>query len=245
MRGHETFPNAPIVEATVDFEAAFRVRPVASALGRYSGAVKDLYPQERDLHASRPSLAVAENEPVLKTTRQRFLELRSEDDKYILRVRRDGFSFTRLRPYVHWSDFSERAIAGWNLYSEIFHPSSLSAITLRYFNGIDLPNPLRVKEYFRTRITLPSGVPQSISNAFFSFTFTSRNDSSGTVSFFLDLGASNEQKIRVVFLIAVNQSLGISPSNVSRIKKTLSALRDAKNRVFFNSITEKMKEQFR
>jgi uncharacterized protein (TIGR04255 family) len=245
MRGHETFPKAPILEATVDFEAGFRIRPRVEVLDRYSDAVKETFPNRRERHTFNPSLTVGGNEPLLRNARSQIIELRSEDDKYVMHVKRDGFSFTRLQPYTHWDDFCNRSLKGWHLYRDIFHPPVLRAISLRYFNGIDLPNPVRMKDYFRTRITLPSGVPQNVNNTFFSFSFFSTNKSTGTVSFFLDLSAYNEQRIRVIFLIAVRQPLDVPSNNDKRIMNALSSLRHTKNRIFFNSITEKMKEEFR
>jgi uncharacterized protein (TIGR04255 family) len=245
MQGDETFPNAPIIEATVDFAARFRSPLKVADLDRYGEVASALFPKRHERHASAKSVTIGGDEPILRNSRRHLVEFCSADDKYISQIRQDGISFTRVRPYTSWNDFSERALSAYEIYVDVFKPLSIPHITLRYFNSIDLPNPARVKDYFKTRILLPASLPQNVMDAFFAFSFLPKNNMIGNISFFIDRHTSDQHIIRVVFVIVVI-SHKINPiHNKTKIRQNLANLRNFKNRVFFRSITEKLKEQFR
>ena len=245
MRGHETFRNAPIVEATIDLTARHRPVLKVADLDRYGALGASAFPKHDRRRPLVTSLTTGEDSPGLKSSRSDVVEFRSDDDKYIAQVRRDGFAFTRLSPYTSWNDFSEQTLSAWSIYASTFNPKHVTNISLRYFNRIVLPNAVRVKDYFRTRVIFPSSLPQNVIDNFFAFTLAPVRSMRGSVSFFIDHSSPGSDDIRVVFNIIVDTPLNLELKTNAEILRTLNKLRAFKNKIFFQSITEQLKERFR
>jgi uncharacterized protein (TIGR04255 family) len=246
MFEHETFRNAPITEAAVDFSVDFADPPGRNTLARFGEAAAHLFPTSRERRMFTTSLEMVDDEPIFHNTEHRFLAFSSDDGKYIAQVRSDGFGFSRLKPYTSWSDFSARALEGWSIYNQVFTPQRLSGISLKYVNRVELPMPLDFDEYFYTNIKLAPEIPQAVFEAFFAFALHDENNNIGRVVFTIDRSGSTKEQTSVVFNVEAaldrDKMLTIGFEQVPQI---LATLRDLKNRLFFCSITERMKRTFR
>jgi uncharacterized protein (TIGR04255 family) len=244
MRGHKTFPNAPIIEATATFAATFETPPTVEALGRYGPAVAHLFPNQQPREEFETAVRIEANAPIFQNTTHQFLAFSSADEKDVAQVRPSGFSFSRLKPYTRWSEFLDRTMNGWNLYRDTFNPSAVSRISLRYLNRIDLPNPFSAEEYFATRILLPRGVPHVVTNAIFSFSLSDVNNISDHATFFIDYRSATKDSVAVMFQVETRREVTISENTDDTIRLIMEQLRECKNKLFFRSLTKKTKEMF-
>jgi uncharacterized protein (TIGR04255 family) len=245
MYDHETFRNAPIVEAVLDFAVAFDSTPSLDEMAHYGDGLETEFPAHRKRRMFDTSFRIVDDEPLFDNIEKHFWAFSSSDEKYIAQIRTDGFAFSRLKPYTSWSDFSERARNAWGKYCAEFAPTSIQRVALRYINRIELPNPVSIQEYFNTRISLADGLPQELSYVSFSFSVPDEKTHVGDVTFIIDRRLSTNEKLSAVFQVESRRERAISANDVETLTTTLADLRDLKNRIFFCSITEQTKAMFR
>jgi uncharacterized protein (TIGR04255 family) len=245
MRGHETFPNAPIIEATATFAATFDTPLISEDLERYGPAVAHLFPNRQQREEFETAVRIEANAPIFQNTPHQFLAFSSTDERDVAHVRLNGFSFSRLKPYTRWTEFLDRTLTGWRCYSDTFKPKTVSRISLRYLNRIELPNPFNAEEYFVTRILLPRTVPHMVTNAMFSFSLSDVNNISDHVTFFVDRRSATDNTVSVMFQVEARRDLTAAENGEAVIAATMSQLRESKNKIFFRSITNKTRGLFR
>jgi hypothetical protein len=66
----------------------------------------------------------------------------SPDKLHVFQARLNGFTFSRLPPYVDWESFRTEARRLWDLYRAVANPIAPTRIAVRYINRLDLPLPI-------------------------------------------------------------------------------------------------------
>jgi uncharacterized protein (TIGR04255 family) len=236
MYDHETFRNAPIMEAVLDFSVVFERPPTLDDMARYENRVTTEFPIRRKRRMFDTSVRIVDDEPLLENSEKHFWAFNSRDGKYIAQIRTDGFAFSRLNPYTSWADSD-----AWEKYFSEFSPLSIEKVCVKYSNRIELPNPVSIADYFNTRILLPDGLPQQLSYANFSFSVQDKKADVSDVFFIIDRRSSTTDKLSAVFQIEARHERTISVGDTEALSNILSGLRDFKNRIFFCSLTERTK----
>jgi uncharacterized protein (TIGR04255 family) len=138
----ETFPllsRAPIVEAVIGVTA--RAESVWEELA-ISEQFKQRLPEYPDVQAHREVRyefkhgADAQPEQAVHDMGWRGLRCESADKLHIAQFNRDGFSFSRLKPYQSWEQFYQEGMRLWKLYNEIAQSSEIQRLGLRFINRI-------------------------------------------------------------------------------------------------------------
>ena len=155
-----------------------------------------------------------------------------------------GFTFNRLAPYNSWEEFSNDARNLWEIYKDICKPAFVTRAAVRYINRIDIPvqGPIKLQDYLKTAPDIASGLPQK-----------------NLSSFFMQLQIPQED---LNCMLVINETLALPPSpgfisvifdidlfrqqawqsDDEDIWDFLTQLRERKNQVFRESITEKTEE---
>lgn len=241
---HETFPNAPITEAIADFSLTFATAPTFEDLARYGEAAGSRFPTRRERSAYSTAISIKDEEPIFTNTPSKFLAYSSEDGKEVAQVRTNGFSFSRLKPYTRWDDFLKRTEDALSIYAYCFNPLSVQTISLKYINRISAQGgSLVFSEYFKTGIQLGDELPNAVTDAFYRVSLNINGDRA-IVMFATDILAQTKEMIPMVLDVEVSRKTEM-PVDSEAIRRVLNELRDVKNRIFFNSITDKTKEMFR
>jgi uncharacterized protein (TIGR04255 family) len=163
------YANAPITEALIDIRVDLSPDTKVESLDAFCDRVKADYPT----HKNRFEATIqAQLSPVAgvaasgKQTKLGFL-LRSTDEKQVVQVGVDGFTFSRLKPYEHWAALRDEAKRMWNIYREVAKPVRITRVAVRYINQIDVPLPMKeFKDYFRTVPEVSPELPQTLSGFF-------------------------------------------------------------------------------
>jgi uncharacterized protein (TIGR04255 family) len=238
------YENAPITEALIDIRVDL---PASVTLGdierlhdqlasRYPAKVKRVYLQ---------SMLTTGVEPALATTQtQTGFAFHTSDNTQICQFRKDGFSFSRLRPYGNWTELRNEARRLWEIYRAALLPEKITRVAVRYINQIDIPAAqVDYKDYFRTTPEVSPDLPQGLSGFFMQLHFPqpefqgllvltqtalqpARPD---THSIILDLDAFREQP---------------ELASDDQVWLLLEDLRKSKNVFFEGSITDKTRELF-
>jgi len=156
----EIYKNAPITEAVLDI----RTRLKEPSLDKLASIRDPRYPNSYltpnlmaftiQVQDGKPSVD-AQSEPM-------GFAYRSDDEKDIFQVRKDGFSHNRLAPYTEWLLFSSEARRLWSRYKESAEPATIELIGLTYINEIYVPFGARFEDYFGTYIEVPRELPQTL-----------------------------------------------------------------------------------
>jgi len=240
--------NPPIIEAILDIDCDMPADFKASEnIAAAEKIYRDRYPnlRKRYLHQHEFRMT-AEAKPAGSdaSVALQSLLFATEDGKQLVQVRQGGFSFNRLQPYTRLDDYLQEIERAWQLFTDQFHPIQIQRVKLRYVNRLFLPlaadGNLSLDDYF----TVGPRLPGDSSLDFVSFLQQHQvvEHKTGHIGkIILASQAVVDGRLPVVFDIEVMRS---APSALdwSGIADTLGALRHLKNRIFFNSLTEKCKK---
>ena len=148
-----------------------------------------------------------------------------------------------LKPYETWERFRDEARRLWGKYREVTSPE-ITRVALRYINKMEFPLPVKdFGNYLAAPPTVPAGLSQGVSS------FLTR-----VVIHEPEIGAAgiitqaleqiiNPNVLTIILDIDVfkQKSEGITEEEAWQ---TLEKLRHFKNKIFFESITEKARELF-
>ena len=168
----------------------------------------------------------------------------SSDRKQIFQARLDGFTFNRLKPYVTWECFRDEARRLWGKYREVTSPE-ITRVALRYINKMDFPLPIKdFSDYLTAPPIVPASLPQGI-NSFLTRIVIHEPDigATGIITQALEQQIVNPNILTIILDIDVfkQKAEGITEEEAWQ---TLEKLRHFKNKIFFESITEKARELF-
>lgn len=240
--------NAPITEALIDIRLkvrnAFDVRKLESLY-------KDIeakYPAKKERHKWEGRLEFKKGEIPISAGSEKIdgYIFTSSNGKKIFQARIDGFTFNRLKPYETWEAFRDEALELWELYKTVLS-SDITRVALRYINKFNIPlfpEPLKdFNEYLTAAPIVPEGLPQGLSSF-----LTRVVIHEPTIDAAAIITQAFEQIVDPKFLPIILDIDVFKQKDLIGEKEawqTLESLRDLKNRIFFESITEKTKELFK
>ncbi len=249
MFEHETFRHAPITEALLDVRVALPSGTDLTALDAFTAAVSDRFPEKQTRHFYKGGLEVkAEGPPqyIEPTVESVGYLYRSENNDKVVQGRLDGFSFSKLRPYTNWEMFRDEAHELWNLYRELLKPVKITRVALRYINRIEIPLPVRdFRDYVLTSPEIAPDIPQAVINFFFRVFIPDPDiNAVAIITSTIERTEEDSEILPYIFDIDAFRQVDLEPQS-HELWEIFETLRDYKNRIFFNSITERAKELFR
>ena len=153
--------NPPIVEAVFDVDCDLPAGYDVAALKEPALAqFGDQYPKFQTQFMQQRTIETKADAPPNMSTRLavQALQFRHEDEKQIVQVRAQGFSFNRLAPYTSLDDYLPEIQRTWRLYVDLVSPVQIRTIRLRYINRIFLPmteSGLDLDEFLKIGPRLP------------------------------------------------------------------------------------------
>ncbi len=232
--------NAPIIEAIIDFRVTLPSHFNPEDFSSFSRELSDRYPKNEPRRVFAAAFGIKEDKPFVEEPEMKGIQgyiYKSGDEKNIAQFRIDGFTFSRLNPYTEWESVFSEAKSLWELYSSKSLPELISRIAVRYINRLDLPQQMKgFEEYLTAPPPIPESLPQEASH-FLTKIVIHEGDIKANIIQALTKSPKPEH-IGVILDIDVYKAnkLGIDESSVW---SEFDRLREMKNRVFFESITEK------
>src|SRR5438034_2600089 len=149
----EIFPSAPITEALIDIRVQIPEQVSPPRLELLHKQIQNEYPNKKarrgwaqKFEFKVPEGSMAADSKDLGVDGYLFS---SADEKQVVQYRLDGFTFSRLRPYLQWNQILEEAKRLWVIYAEAVKPILLTRLALRYINSIEIPSRnFDLEEYF-------------------------------------------------------------------------------------------------
>ncbi|NUQ60911.1 MAG: TIGR04255 family protein [Pirellulales bacterium] len=154
----EHLPNAPIVEAVIHWRARAEKKLEPDALQEQLKAKLPDYP---NVQRQQEVGVGAEFGPEGASVQQRHswhgFRFESDDKLQVAQYTRNGFVFSRLKPYQDWEKFQAEAQRLWCIYRELAEPSEIQRLGVRFINLISVePNDVA------SVLALPPSSPESI-----------------------------------------------------------------------------------
>ncbi len=174
------------------------------------------------------------------------VRLNSNDEKYVLQIRTNGFTLSRLEPYETWEVLLAEMRRLWSLYIDLVEPEVVTRVATRFINRLKLP--MVPGEEFGDYLTKPPEVPEELPQAILSFmqrTVIPHPDN-GVIANLIQLleeGVTPDDHVPVMLDIDVYKMVNFGP-DTEESWNLLETLRVYKNAIFFASLTEKTVELF-
>ena len=247
----QPYPHAPITEAVIDLRVELSPEVSASDLARVQKGEEHSYPTVKPINEFRGQISFPEASAgasavpgtSASTTPIGFL-FRSTDGRQIQQARTNGFTMSRLAPYLHWDGFRTETRRLWDIYRSVAKPSRVTRVAVRYINRIDIPLPLSdLEDYLRTVPTVSSDLPQGLSRYFMQLVMPLEEIKGMVIINETIIEPAKPEVVSIVLDIDVSRSNDL-PSTEEGIWAMMEQLRNAKNNVFEACITDKARELF-
>jgi len=153
----------PIVEAVVDIECDMPPGQVIDSLeGQARERFRAGYPkiQKVFLQEHKVDLKSGQQPSVSISKAVRTLQFMHNDEKQIVQLRTEGYSFNRLAPYRTLDDYLPEVESTWASFRELAGPVQIKFVRLRYINRIMIPiakEGVELDDYFKVGPRLPDG----------------------------------------------------------------------------------------
>ena len=248
MAEYRHLDNAPITEAIIDLRArllsGFQVKEFSSL----RETLHDRYSDVKETRLITGAFGIRAGKPVVQPPEDKGVDgylFKSADNTKVAQFKKEGFTFSRLKPYTHWEDVLAEAKNLWKFYVAKASPELVTRIAVRYINHLKIPLPINdFSEYLTVPPRVPDNVPQNVGS------FLSRVvvrdlqlDIAANITQALEKGV--DPNYATIILDIDVYKRGEFDVDGDDIWPIFMQLRDLKNRIFFGSITEKTVRLFK
>jgi uncharacterized protein (TIGR04255 family) len=236
--------HAPIIEAVVDINCDLPpALDLAAIQDRAKQAFSGWYPRARRQMTQRHEFSAAATEAGGVAVRHLVsgLQFLSADERQIVQIRPEGYSFNRLAPYGSLDEYLPGIEWSWGRFREITRPVQIRGIGLRYINRmllpmdggqIDLPAYLNVTPLVPDRETLEFV-------GFLNQSSAVETETGNRVNITLATQPAEDERLPIIFDIEVSNPGVRSPEEWQGIREAIESLRRLKNRVFERTLTQR------
>jgi len=249
MNDFKVLSKAPITEAILDIKAKLPDGVDLSIFDEFQEKIKTRFEDRKTKRSLKAEFKFLpgkdESSPIVPEEKVEGFMYISKADNKIVQAGLGGFTFNKLNPYEDWIKFHSEARELWELYNKITKPTSVDRISLRYINRIEIPLPLGdFSEYILTNPTVAPKLSQALSH--FLMRIEIPNDGIQALAIITETmqPQTESEKLPLIFDIDVIKVFNYTEKE-PEMWQDFNLLRQFKNEIFFNSITDKTKELFK
>ncbi|MEI7451555.1 MAG: TIGR04255 family protein, partial [Desulfomonile sp.] len=168
------------------------------------------------------------------------LQFFQEGEKQIVQVRAQGFSFNRLAPYANLDVYLPEIERTWRLFISFATPVQIRNVRLRYINRILLPmvdGKVNLEAYLKVGPRLPDEDKLTFTGFLNQHTALEK-DTGNQINIVLTTQPPQDKMLPLIFDITAASNGTAEVENRTWLLAQIQTLRDLKNRVFRNTLTE-------
>lgn len=245
MAKEQHLDHAPISEALVDFRVELASDFDPQSFLSLKDELATPYSEVEEIHVIEGDIRVTGQSVSQSTGGSKLFGFRfgTASKDRIIQMRKNGFTYSKLRPYTSWKEVFEEAWRIWLLFVGVARPSVVTRIAVRYINHIEIPFPFEFAEFFTDPPMIPDDLPQDILTYFKRATVV---DQQAHLAANIIQAVDRPDPRAARFLLDIdvyrNQSF---TSDDSALKSSFSDLQAMKNRIFFGSIRDEAVRLFK
>ena len=233
------YPKAPIIESLLDLHV---LPSEVFDKSVYDAIKKDLSKdfQAKYIEEMRLELQFGDDQKKNSQMQKKIgIRLESDDGRYVIQAKENGYSFSIINYYDRWESFSKEAYKYWNIYKRHFKPQKVTRQAVRYINRIDIPEAsFELKKYFKVYPHLfDDKINVDVAGFFVQAQIPQKEGGvaniTQTVTQPVKPGCTS-----VILDIDVFDNKHFKPSS-KELKSRIAMLREQKNFIFRSSITDK------
>lgn len=249
MPDFPSLQHAPCVEAIIELRTSL-VAPAPLTVGRdFASRLVADFPHAQDLHFLTTQIHVGRGDvPATGSSTLIGARLESADHKWVIQAKLDALSVSRLVPYTGWPELRSMFEKLWLIYCEMFAPSSVTRLGVRFLNRIAIgSDSVDLDTFFTAGPKVPPLLPQ-ILLAHQSHIVVPLQPLGAAVSIGMtsDVLVDQDGNPAQGVLIDIDAfSDGPRLPNDAKIWGQLENLREAKNLAFFGSLHPAMLARFK
>lgn len=234
----------PIVEAVLDIDCDMSPGQDLAALEAPArDAFRDRYPKFRTRFVHEGQIELQRDDLPKFSARRgiQALQFLHDDEKQLVQVRALGFSFNRLAPYSTLDDYLPEIERTWRLFVSLASPVQIRVVRLRYINLIELPTTdgrIELADYLGVTPELPDAAGLTFVSFFNQHAAVEQN-TGNEVNIILTTQPSQKDVFPIIFDIAAANAGTAEPENWAWILSRIQSLRSLKNRIFWNTLTDR------
>ncbi len=234
--------RAPITEALIDIRLTLpketRTLPYLAELNTQFGGS---YTDRKDIKECQYKVQFGRPELDEKTSTQLGFRYTNAENTQVIQATINGFTFSRLPPYENWERLKEEAKRTWTIYSHHVRPETITRVAVRYINRLVLPGLLvELDQYLRYVPKVPKVLPQVLGPYFSQIVVPDRQGQRTAII----TQSSPPNPVAVSPILDIDVFMERLFSDEDEVWGALDQLRDFKNQIFFDCITEKTAKLF-
>ncbi len=236
--------NAPIREALIDLRV--KTSSTIEDVRKCVTDQNDRYPKRTSIVRGGfgLSLEAGQSKIAHHNLEEMGYRMDSSNGKDIVQFRLDGFTFSRLSPYVTWEEMRDEAKAQWNRYASCLGIEAVTRIAVRYINVMELPLAgAKLSEFLTAPPILPTSLSLSMSSFIQRIVVQDPDTSAAVIVTQAVEAIASNGKSPITLDLDVFRDTDMDPRD-GEIWEYLESLRKLKNTVFFGCITEPTAELF-
>ncbi|MBW4635964.1 MAG: TIGR04255 family protein [Iphinoe sp. HA4291-MV1] len=238
------YTRVPITEALIDLQIEVPSEKDVSVLTKFLNDLKSDYPKHEYLLDFQSQFQLDSSLTTTTTITQKYTGFRvfSTDNKQVIQLRLNGFTFSRLAPYDKWESFRDEARRLWEIYCKTIDAKTVTRVAVRYINRIDLPYPFNdFKEFLLTLPEISPKLSQGLSDYFMQLQIPQTDLDAMLVLNEGIIPSDKENSVSVLLDIDLFSNIKIS-SHDNSYWNILENFRIRKNEIFEGCITDKTRE---
>jgi len=241
---HLQLKSAPTVEAVLDIDCDL---PPSIDLATLDASAQtsfgEGYPKPRKRLVQAMQIETKDGEATKVSARHglQALQYLAEDEKQLVQLRRQGYSFNRLAPYSSLDEYLPEIERTWNLFMQLATPLQVRLIRLRFINRLLLPTvegSVTLDDYLKLGPRLPDATNLTLSG-FFNQHSAVEVATGNAVNITTATQPMDGGKLPVILDIDAYYTGSMEPSDWTQIAAHIQSLRQLKNLVFKNSLTDR------
>ncbi len=238
--------NAPLKEAVIDLRTSLAEDISGERFLELKDVLSADYPKVQERREMKAEFKVGEGQARTIQLGVHGIWFTSEDDGQIAQFRRDGFTFSRLRPYTRWKHVFPEALRMWGHYLDIAPVHEVTRVALRYINRINLPLPVGdFGNHFTAPPEIPEGLPQSLAGFICRVLMVDEETGNlATVTQSLEKGLDEKSISIILDIDAYREGPPYFSKDEAELVPIFEELHAFKNRIFFGFITEQTAQRY-
>jgi uncharacterized protein (TIGR04255 family) len=245
----EEYPRlskAPIIEGLVDIRVRLPESFEVNSLAHIDPAITAAYPGLQTLWVHEGKLKFSHEEGFVgeasSPSTHGYRRL-SQDKLNIAQFRRDGFTFSRLKPYRSWDRLFTEAMRLWKAYVETSDPHGVTRMATRFINRLELPFGVELEEFLKSAPPVPDELPQGLASFVVKYTSEVPDEKLRcNVTISTDQGSSLNSYPVIFDIDCFFHDQDLAAQDYNRIEEAFLKLRAMKNAIFFSTLTPKALE---